>query len=695
MQISLGNHYLYAPRIDVGAVSEKFKNAAAQDKQAVIRDAMKWWEPIVDCFYGHKQEKALALVFEIAQAEKANEDPTLSHAEKAENRCRAEEAFLGLKKYALPQYKFDVVPNFNGKLRFKVTDADIGNASEKSITSDFNCFDTENAEQLWKEMRSSFMVENGPAAIGLLNQLCNATSSCEKIDCFTQLTKLAEADAQNKFKLIMQAGPGIATAAYISLSFGDTVKFENLICPHDQMDGIWSAVLAFAGSRELKKAELASPETEQLFSLVVGLRNDMFNADDKTRSAAAKILAEMFRPNKTVQDDMRSCVKLSKLDPRFRNLFKVSFAKTDDGKLILCLNLAGKPYRRASFENSVGMDLSGLDLRGTDLRDVQLRGAKVDGAKFDATVLTPEYFDADQLNTLRAEAATVIQKNIRGWLATGTKESQESHIRALKGPGPDRVVIAHELQSKGYRYVAASTVKIDGKSGTYKTLTGRTKDERFVELTVKNPTEFAESFTFNQSMLKIIDDENLDKIVPPRRANLTKIYSKNVGPADLYAQLLVGQYTYSVSHFEKLASQLETLHRKGLVHRDIKPGNLVLADHEMSLIDCDSMAKRDELASMNFSGTREYIHPEFFASIDKGMGNYPIIARAMDQYAFFVSMIEAKTGVPPDRTYPPHFLYGFVQGLKCSHALKSNLYAFLQSPTKVALAVDLDKYLKP
>ena len=32
MQISLGNHYLYAPRIDVGAVSEKFKNAAAQDK---------------------------------------------------------------------------------------------------------------------------------------------------------------------------------------------------------------------------------------------------------------------------------------------------------------------------------------------------------------------------------------------------------------------------------------------------------------------------------------------------------------------------------------------------------------------------------------------------------------------------------------------------------------------------------------
>ena len=668
MQISLGNHYLYAPRIDVGAVSEKFKNAVAQDKQAVIRDAMKWWEPIVDCFYGHKQEKALALVFEIAQAEKANEDPTLSHAEKAENRCRAEEAFLSLKKYALPQYKFDVVPNFNGKLRFKVTDADIGNASEKSITSDFNCFDTENAEQLWKEMRSSFMVENGPAAIGLLNQLCNATSSCEKIDCFTQLTKLAEADAQNKFKLIMQAGPGIATATYISLSFGDTVKFENLICPHDQMDGIWSAVLAFAGSRELKKAELASPETEQLFSLVVGLRNDMFNADDKTRSAAAKILAEMFRPNKTVQDDMRSCVKLSKLDPRFRNLFKVSFAENNDGKLVICLNLQGIPYKSRTLSD-------------------------------------------EQAKILKDEAATKFQSLVRRHLTVGRNDGGK--IRVLKeSTAKNAKSLAYKMRDepKQYPWVAvppeiSPTSKVSKGSSKYVSHIG----PEFIALSYRKPYQNSDGRTvdpikmakkgFNtldDEILEFIKKNKLDYIVPQVRINQTQFLSRNVGSQDLFHQVVSRQYEFSYTHFQRVASNLDTLHAAKIIHRDIKPSNMALHQGNVHLLDLDTMGHSEKpignIARLQDGfnvTTTAYLHPAlrhgFYNSRD-GLS----LGIMVDQYSFISSMISvfyngrfSETGV-----FHTVEIDEFLLQLPCSAALKREVKNFLLDPIKNPLPKD-------
>jgi len=669
MQISLGNHYLYAPRIDVGAVSEKFKNAAAQDKQAVIRDAMKWWEPIVDCFYGHKQEKALALVFEIAQAEKANEDPTLSHAEKAENRCRAEEAFLSLKKYALPQYKFETVHNAFGQLNFKVTDTSSDGSSQPiTFPSKFNYFDTEQADNLWKEMRGSVDQGKRIDAILLVNQLCNATNPIEKIECFTQLAKLTEAEHQNKFKLILQAGPGIVSAAYISLSFGGTVEFENLICPPNQLVDIPNIVLAFPGAVEIEKAKVALPDIEKLFSLVACLGKQMFDKDAETGSAAAKIFSDMFRANKTVQDDIKNCIKLSKLDPRFRKLFKVSFTENNDGKLVICLNLQGIPYKSRTLSD-------------------------------------------EQAKILKDEAATKFQSLVRRHLTVGRNDGGK--VRVLKeSTAKNAKSLAYKMRDepKQYPWVAvppeiSPTSKVSKGTSKYVSHIG----PEFIALSYRKPYQNSDGRTvdpikmakkgFNtldDEILEFIKKNKLDYIVPQVRINQTQFLSRNVGSQDLFHQVVSRQYEFSYTHFQRVASNLDTLHAAKIIHRDIKPSNMALHQGNVHLLDLDTMGHSEKpignIARLQDGfnvTTTAYLHPAlrhgFYNSRD-GLS----LGIMVDQYSFISSMISVFHSGDYSETGVFHSVEidEFLLQLPCSAALKREVKNFLLDPIKNPLPKD-------
>lgn len=84
-----------------------------------------------------------------------------------------------------------------------------------------------------------------------------------------------------------------------------------------------------------------------------------------------------------------------------------------------------------------------------------------------------------------------------------------------------------------------------------------------------------------------------------------------------------------------VASGLSQLHRQGLVHRDVKPGNIIYIGGRAKLADIGLVTTEGE--GRTFVGTEGYIPPE-------GPGS-----PAADLYALGVVLYEASTGLPPER----------------------------------------------
>jgi WD40 repeat protein len=84
-----------------------------------------------------------------------------------------------------------------------------------------------------------------------------------------------------------------------------------------------------------------------------------------------------------------------------------------------------------------------------------------------------------------------------------------------------------------------------------------------------------------------------------------------------------------------LVAGLACLHRNGLVHRDVKPGNIIFVNGRAKLADIGLVSVHNE--ARTFVGTEGYIPPE-------GPGS-----PAADLYALGMVLYEAATGQPPDR----------------------------------------------
>src|SRR5271166_2979530 len=132
----------------------------------------------------------------------------------------------------------------------------------------------------------------------------------------------------------------------------------------------------------------------------------------------------------------------------------------------------------------------------------------------------------------------------------------------------------------------------------------------------------------------------------------------------------------------KLARAVAALHRAGIIHRDIKPDNVILeGGGELKLIDLGvvRVPGLEEFPPENIPGTQAYMAPEMF---EGEAGN-----ESTDIYALGVTMFRAFTGEFPygnlDATSPPRR-----DRAKDFSALRPDLPAWLQAALARAIAVD-------
>ncbi|HZC99289.1 MAG TPA: serine/threonine-protein kinase [Actinomycetes bacterium] len=92
----------------------------------------------------------------------------------------------------------------------------------------------------------------------------------------------------------------------------------------------------------------------------------------------------------------------------------------------------------------------------------------------------------------------------------------------------------------------------------------------------------------------------------------------------------------------QVAQALAAAHRRGVVHRDVKPGNVVLTDAGAKVLDFGiaALAGQEALTSSGgVLGTAAYVAPELLAG--------ELVTPAVDVYALGAVLFEALTGGPP------------------------------------------------
>jgi serine/threonine protein kinase len=93
----------------------------------------------------------------------------------------------------------------------------------------------------------------------------------------------------------------------------------------------------------------------------------------------------------------------------------------------------------------------------------------------------------------------------------------------------------------------------------------------------------------------------------------------------------------------EIGAGLDALHRAGLVHRDVKPGNVVLDEQDRALLTDFGLAKSSAYTVLTrpgqVVGTLDYIAPELIAGGDA--------TRASDLYALGCVVYECLAGAPP------------------------------------------------
>ncbi|GMT18718.1 hypothetical protein PFISCL1PPCAC_10015, partial [Pristionchus fissidentatus] len=99
-------------------------------------------------------------------------------------------------------------------------------------------------------------------------------------------------------------------------------------------------------------------------------------------------------------------------------------------------------------------------------------------------------------------------------------------------------------------------------------------------------------------------------------------------------------------YFCEIALAVDYLHSRSIVHRDIKPDNIILDERGHAHLTDFNLATRLETGSLatSFSGTRVYMAPELFSTCN---GSTPGYDQKIDWYSLGATLHEMLRGRPP------------------------------------------------
>ncbi len=153
-------------------------------------------------------------------------------------------------------------------------------------------------------------------------------------------------------------------------------------------------------------------------------------------------------------------------------------------------------------------------------------------------------------------------------------------------------------------------------------------------------------FLQEYEMIADIDHPNIVKIydlgVADDHAHIAMEY---LDSGDLRQRINEKIHTHvAVKYLREIASALARIHEVGILHRDLKPGNIMLRrDNSIALIDF-GLAKRLRL-QMEITGSGEIFGTPYYMSPEQGHGN-PVDERS-DIYSLGVIFYEMLTGEKP------------------------------------------------
>ena len=115
--------------------------------------------------------------------------------------------------------------------------------------------------------------------------------------------------------------------------------------------------------------------------------------------------------------------------------------------------------------------------------------------------------------------------------------------------------------------------------------------------------------------------------------------------------------------FDQLLDGVETLHLAGLIHRDIKPDNIVFVENVPKLSDIGLVSSISQTLSL--AGTQAYVPPEFLTGEDKKL------KQSVDIYALGKTLYRAFSGQEPDNfPFVPYKLVANEGGKKLNALVK-------------------------
>jgi len=596
MQIALKNSYF--SQIIRTEVVKGFQAASVQGKDRAISRAMDWMDVIAECFGVGAKRNALGHLFDMVQAEKANQAEQLTFAEKADNANKAKAAFGELQKLAYPNFAFIPIITAAHKTSFLVLDR-TNPEFHIEIPLYFEFFDTEQAVTQWDQIKDGFAPEQVTEAIYVLNKLCNEKNTCDKVRHFTELTRLARPEHQKKFGIQVTSS---LDQADLLFSFKDQLLSKEVMsCPTSQVEDVTISLMQFRGRVKAGREETGIAHRSARMLLAVGrMEGYCFTAD--TRAAAAKIISGMFVADVTDAQIERHCDDLVKLDPRFKGYRFIFNPKSES----------------LSKDEQVTADRAA--------KKIQCRARK-----FLATG-TKEWVGA-MINAVK------VNGRVEGYIVPQS-DGKKKWV-ALPGPVPEDAppvkggskILSH--QNKDYVGLTYQKPAITNR--------GRVHDPS------KPPPAFN---TFSRKILDFIFTKKLDCIIPQYRINETQFISQNVGPTDLRKQSTSGEFKFSLAAFARLAGQLDQLHHANIVHRDIKPGNMGIVDGHVRLFDLNTMGEMGQFEDGTIVGTKAYLHKDLRGGL-YNISDGKKLGVQVDRYCFLSSMISTlfKGNLPPDGVY--------------------------------------------